>query len=98
MAPRAFALLTLLFVAVATLQADLPIKITASKSRNWAAIKLAEKAEEDLKNGENASAKQNVEAALRSDPTLWPALYTRGRVWMHEGKYELAVRDASDAL
>ena len=57
-----------------------------------------DKAEEDLKNGDYASAKQNVETALRSDPTLWPALYTRARVWMHEGKYELAVRDVSDAL
>jgi tetratricopeptide (TPR) repeat protein len=98
MAPRAFALLTLVFVAVATLQADLPIKITASKSRNWAAIKLDNKADEDLRNGDYASAKQNVEAALGRDPTLWPALYTRARVWMHEGKYELAVRDAGEAL
>ena len=57
-----------------------------------------EKAEDALKIGDYANAKQNVEAALQSDPTLWAARYTRARVWMHEGKYELAIRDASEAL
>ena len=98
MATRVFAGLIVAFVTAAATRADLPVKIRASKSGNWAAIKLLDKAEEDLKNGDYASAKQNVETALRSDPTLWPALYTRARVWMHEGKYELAVRDVSDAL
>jgi tetratricopeptide (TPR) repeat protein len=98
MAPRVFTLLTIVFLAAAVLRADMPIKIRASKSGNWSAIKLDNKAEEDLKKGDYTSAKQNVEAALRNDPTLWPALYTRARVWIHEGKYELAVRDAGDAL
>jgi tetratricopeptide (TPR) repeat protein len=88
-----------LVVAAAVAEADLPIKITASKTRNnWAAIKLLDKAEDQLKNNEVAGAKESVEAALRIDPTLWPALYTRARVRMYEGKYELAVRDAGEAL
>jgi tetratricopeptide (TPR) repeat protein len=99
MATRVFAVLMIVaFVTASATRADLPVTIRASKSGNWHAIKLLDKAEEDLKNGDYASAKQNVETALRNDPTLWPALYTRARVWMHEGKYELAVRDAGDAL
>jgi tetratricopeptide (TPR) repeat protein len=92
------------FLAAATAavplgRADLPIKVTASKTRNnWAAVKLFDKAEEQLKNGDVAGAKQNVEAALRTDPTFWPARYTRAKVWMLEGKYELAARDANEAL
>ncbi|MFN2542475.1 MAG: tetratricopeptide repeat protein [Chthoniobacterales bacterium] len=96
---RTLVCFTGLVVAAAVAQADLPVKITASKTRNnWAAIKLLTKAEDQLKNDDIAGAKESVEAALRIDPTLWPALYTRARVRMHEGKYELAVRDAGEAL
>ena len=98
MLTRALALITAALLTGGALFAEVPIKLEAGKGRNWAAIKLLKKAEDQLKNGDFADAKTSVEAALRTDPTLWPALYTRARVWMHEGKYELAVRDASEAL
>jgi len=79
-------------------QGSVPIKIRYGVGRNHVAMKLWGDAEEQLKNGDVQGAQRNVDAALRSDPTLWPALYTRAKVFIRQHKYELAVQDCSQAL
>jgi tetratricopeptide (TPR) repeat protein len=65
---------------------------------NRAAINLLKQAEEQLKNDDIEGAKRSINAALRSDPTFWPALYTRGKVYYYQHKCSLAVQDCTEAL
>jgi tetratricopeptide (TPR) repeat protein len=63
-----------------------------------AVMDLCSKASHQLKNGDVSGAKRNVDAALRIDPKLWPALYLRAQILRKEGKYELAIQDCNEAL
>jgi tetratricopeptide (TPR) repeat protein len=62
------------------------------------AVRLCGKASDQLRNGDIAGAKQNVDAALRIDPKLWLALFVRAQIYKSEGKYELAIQDCNEAL
>jgi tetratricopeptide (TPR) repeat protein len=63
-----------------------------------AVMDLCSKASQQLKNGDVAGAKRNVDRALGIDPKLWPALYLRAQILRQEGKYELAIQDCNEAL
>ncbi len=93
------ALIILLAVAAAReAQGNVPIEVVYGVGRNQVAMKLWQDAERQLKNGDVENAHRNVEAALRSDPQLYPALYTRAKVFMRQHKYELAIQDCTEAL
>ena len=79
-------------------QGRVPITVVYGVGRNRTAMKFWDDAEKKLKNGDVNGARRNVDAALRSDPTLWPALYTRAKIFIFQHEYELAVRDCSEAL
>jgi tetratricopeptide (TPR) repeat protein len=85
-------------VAATGARAGTPIEIVYGRGRNRVAMKLWQDAEDQLNKGDVENARRNVDAAIRSDPTLWPALYTRAKVFMMQRKYELAVQDCSEAL
>ena len=91
-------MILLLVVAAMDAQASVPIEVVYGRGRNKTAMKLWQDAETQLKNGDVANAHRNVEAALRSDPQLYPALYTRAKVFIRQRKYELAVQDCTNAL
>lgn len=61
-------------------------------------MKLCSDASNQLRDGDVASAKRNINEALRIDPKLWPALYVRAEIFAREGKYELAIQDCDEAL
>lgn len=61
-------------------------------------MKLCSDASDQLRKGDIADAKRNVDEALRIDPKLWPALYVRAQIFRRQGKYELAVQDCNEAL
>ena len=90
------------FIAVVTVvsaaRAEVPIHVQAGAGRNRAAIKLLKEAEDQLETGNLEQAKSRIDAALRSDPKLWPALYTRAKVFLLQDKCELAIRDCNEAL
>ena len=88
----------LAFVAAREARGTVPIEVVYGVGRNKVAMKLWEDAETQLKNGDVENAHRNVEAALRSDPELYPALYTRAEVFMRQHKYELAIQDCTEAL
>ena len=94
---KALVIIVVLMPAIGA-QGNVPIKIRYGVGRNRVAMKLWGDAEEQLKNGDVEGARRNVDAALRSDPTLWPALYTRAKVFIRQHKYELAIQDCSEAL
>jgi tetratricopeptide (TPR) repeat protein len=93
---KAYVLLAVLTAIEA--QGSLPIVIEYGVGRNKTAMKFWRDAEAQLKNGEVENARRSADAALRNDPTFWPALYTRAKVFLREGKPELAIQDSGEAL
>jgi len=75
-----------------------PIVVEYARGRNKVAIQLWQDAEDQLKKGNVPAAHRSVEASIRSDPTLYPALYTRAKVYIKENKWALALQDCSNAL
>jgi Tfp pilus assembly protein PilF len=92
---------TLLFIAIivwaTAAQANVPIIVETGVSRRTV-MKLCSEASDQLRKGDIADAKRNVDEALRIDPKLWPALYVRAQIFRRQGKYELAVQDCNEAL
>ena len=95
---RAPILLIALITVTTALRGSVPIDIRAGHGVNRIAIKLLKEAEEQLKTGDVEKAQHSIDAALRSDPTFWPALYTRAKVFYYKHKCELAVKDCDEAL
>jgi len=95
---KVFVSLVLLMAGAIDAPGSVPIDIRYGVGRNRVAMKLWKDAEDQLKKGDVQGAQRNVDAALRSDPALWPALYTRAKVFIRQHKYELAVQDCSEAL
>src|SRR6266436_5956308 len=94
---RVFPLFTAIFVCAAVTDGNVPIVVeTGDAKRN--VMKLCSDASHQLRNGDVASAKRNINEALRIDPKLWPALYVRAEIFAREGKYELAIQDCNEAL
>jgi len=79
------------------MRANVPI-IVATPGRMRAAMKLVTDAQDQLKNGDVAGAKRNVDAVLQREPTFWPVLYVRAQIYSHEGKYDLALKDCNETL
>jgi Tfp pilus assembly protein PilF len=90
-------LLIAIFLGAAVTDANVPI-IVNTPTHKRAAMQLCTKAGDQLRNGDVAGAKRNVDRALQIDPKLWPALYVRAEIFRKEGKYELAIEDCNEAL
>jgi tetratricopeptide (TPR) repeat protein len=97
---RKIALVCVLLSVIAAMDApaSLPIVIEYGPGRNKVALKFCKDAEAQLKAGEVENARRSLDAALRNDPTFWPALYTRANVLLIQGKPQLAIQDCSAAL
>ena len=92
-----FALFIVILTSVTVVRGSVAI-IVNTPARLRAAMKLVTDAQHQLKNGNLAGAKRNVDAALQVDPTMWPALYVRAQIFASQGKYELAIQDCNEAL
>jgi tetratricopeptide (TPR) repeat protein len=98
--PKRIGLACVLLAALAVMEAraSLPIIIEYGAGRNKVALKLWKDADEALLADNVEAARRNADAALRSDPTFWPALYTRAQVYLILGKPQLAIQDCGAAL
>src|SRR5256885_5746762 len=94
---RIFALFIAIVTGPTVAHGNVPI-IVNTPGHQRAAMDLCSKASEQLRNGDIAGAKRNVDGALRIDPKLWPGLYLRAQIFKKEGKYELAIQDCNEAL
>src|SRR5436189_3017760 len=94
---RVFLVFTVIFVCAAVTDGNVPIVVETGDAKRHV-MKLCSDASEQLRNGDVASAKRNINEALRIDPKLWPALYVRAEIFAREGKYELAIQDCNEAL
>ena len=71
-----------------------PIEIEVGRGRNMNAVKLVDQAQDQLfKANDVAGAHRSVDAAIKADPTYWPALYIRAEVLIKERHYEAAIQD-----
>lgn len=95
--PKAVALFTAVLTCLTAVYGNVPI-IVNTPTHQRAAMSLCTNASHELRNGDVAGAKRDVDAALRIDPKLWPALYLRAQIYGKEGKYELAIQDCNEAL
>src|SRR5947208_3186952 len=92
-----FALFIVILTSVTVVRGSVAI-IVNTPARLRAAMKLVTDVQHQLKNGNLAGAKRNVDAALQVDPTMWPALYVRAQIFASQGKYDLAIKDCNEAL
>ena len=95
--PSVFALFIAILTSVTVVRGSVPI-IVNTPARLRAAMKLVTDAQDQLKSGNLAGAKRNVDAALQVDSTMWPALYVRAQILASQGKYDLAIQDCNEAL
>jgi tetratricopeptide (TPR) repeat protein len=97
---RKIVLACVLLSVIAAMEAPggLPIVFEYGPGRNKAALKFFKDAQAQLKAGEVENARRSLDAALRNDPTFWPALYTRANVFLIQGKPKLAIQDCGEAL
>jgi tetratricopeptide (TPR) repeat protein len=90
-------IVTILLFSVAAEAAE-PIRVEAGRGRNWSAIKLQNEGQAVLQKGDLEGARRNFDAAIRMDPTLWPAFANRAAVFLFQHKWELAIRDCNEVL
>jgi Tfp pilus assembly protein PilF len=95
--PRVFALFIAILICATVARGNVPI-IVNTPAHQRAVMKLCSDASDQLRNGDIAGAKRNVDWALQIDPKLWPALYLRAQIFRKQGKYELAIQDCNEAL
>jgi tetratricopeptide (TPR) repeat protein len=94
----AAACILLAVLAAMEARGGLPIIFEYGPGRNKVALKFFKDAQAQLKAGEVENARRSLDAALRNDPTFWPAFYTRANVFLIQGKPQLAIQDCSEAL
>jgi tetratricopeptide (TPR) repeat protein len=94
---KIFALVPGTLISATLIQARVLI-IVATPGHMRAAMNLVSEAQELLKKGDVASAKQKLDTVLQRDPTFWPALYVRAQIYSSQGKYDLALTDCNEAL
>src|SRR5436190_17483031 len=92
-----FALSVAILSLPTVFRASVP-SIVATSARMRAAMEFVTDVQDQLKNGDVARARRNVDAVLHNDPTFWPAVYVRAQIFSHEGKYDLALKDCNEAL
>jgi hypothetical protein len=84
---RAIALFTAVITWVTAVHGSVPI-IVNTPAHQRAVMKLCSDASDQLRKGDIAGVKRNVDAALRIDARLWPALYDRAQIFRRQCKYE----------
>jgi tetratricopeptide (TPR) repeat protein len=94
---KVFALSVAILSAATVMRGSVPIIVSGGGGRRVMA-NLCNKAEEEIKAGNFAGAKRDVDTILHHDPEYWPALYVRARIFANQGQYQLAIQDCNEAL
>jgi Tfp pilus assembly protein PilF len=94
---KVVALSVAILTSATVMRASVPI-VVSTPQRMRAAMKMVTDAQDLLQKGDVAGAKRNVDTVIQRDPTFWPAFYVRAQIYLHEGKYDLALKDCNEAL
>jgi len=95
--PRVYGLFIPILTCATVMHGSVPIIVEHGAGKQTV-MKLCSDASDQLRNGDIANAKRNVDRALQIDSKLWPALYLRAQIFRKQGKYELAIQDCNEAL
>lgn len=68
------------------------------RGRNWDAIKVLEHGDAEMRAGNFQAARRDFDSAIRSDPTLWVAIFWRARLSAGERKWQEVIRDCNEVL
>jgi serine/threonine-protein kinase len=95
--PQVIAAIFLLVGAISAPALELS-DFVGGRGRNWDAIKLLDRGDEELRADNLQAARRDFDAAIRGDPTLWVAIYWRARLSARERKWDQVVRDCNEVL
>ena len=70
----------------------------AGRGRNWDAIKILSQGDEEWRAGNLQAARRDFDTAIRTDPTLWVAIFWRARLSAQEHKWDLVIQDCNAVL
>ena len=80
-----FALSVAILSLPTVFRASVP-SIVATSARMRAAMEFVTDVQDQLKNGDVARARRNVDAVLHNDPTFWPAVLRAGADFLTRGQ------------
>jgi tetratricopeptide (TPR) repeat protein len=96
---RPLVLVAILLFATAVAAGALELSdFVGGRGRNWDAIKVLSRGDEEMRSGNFSAARRDFDAAIRSDPTLWVAIYWRAKLSAREQKWDQVVRDCNEVL
>src|ERR1043166_50335 len=72
--------------------------IERSRARSGVGPDFVDKAEKELARGALRQARHDVQTAIQSDPTYWPAFYTRAKLFIRDGNWSAAIKDCDELL
>jgi tetratricopeptide (TPR) repeat protein len=75
-----------------------PFYAMIPRGRNWMSVKLWEEGKAKEEKGDAVGARANFDKVIHSDPTFWPAFFSRARILFNQGKYQLAIKDSNEVL
>jgi tetratricopeptide (TPR) repeat protein len=88
----------ILYTTASVSLAVAPIRLGVPPGQNWRAVKLVNEAGALAEKGDLEGALQKADAAVRSDPTLWPAFYDRAQLLLMMRRYNEGIRDCNEVL
>jgi tetratricopeptide (TPR) repeat protein len=92
-----FSVFLAILISATVVYGTVPIIVSGGAGRR-AMADLVNKAEKEIKAGDLAGAKRDVDTILHFDPEYWPALYVRAGIFASQGQYQLAIQDCNEAL
>ncbi len=87
--------LSLTGVAVRALELS---DFVAGRGRNWDAIKILSQGDHEMRAGNYQAARRDFDTSIRTDPTLWVAIFWPARLSAIEHKWDLVIQDCNAVL
>ena len=94
----AYIRLAAVFFCVAALAASIEAKTRSSPAERSPAETLLGEARALSLKGDLTAAYQKLDAALKTDPAFWPAIYYRAELHFQQREYEATARDCTEIL
>lgn len=96
---RSLQIIAIVFVLSAVSARGMELSdFVGGRGRNWDAIKVLEQGDAEMRAGNFQAARRDFDSAIRSDPTLWVAIFWRARLSAGEHKWQEVIRDCNDVL
>lgn len=91
-------LLAIFFLTASSVRSLDLSDFVGGRGRNWNAIKVLSQGDAEMRAGNLQAARRDFDSAIKSDPTLWVAIYWRARLSFREHKWQDVIRDCSEVL